>query len=167
MAGIIFVRQEESTQAGLDPQHREEIARGVDRPDALWVSCSGQIFVAADGQSHLFESVVAIFDVEILCGRKPVLRDVESRRGIPENHQSVGILVRQRLQEKRIHDTEYRNGCSHADGDRQNGGHAECRVLLEHTQGKAEILCGFAQSVLLRNRILKRDTYHTDPPGWE
>ena len=50
-----------------------------------------RLAVGADGNRQLFEAAVAVADVEVLRGGKPVLGDAQAGRPVPEDHQPFRI----------------------------------------------------------------------------
>ncbi len=111
----------------------------MDGPDALRVAVAGEIFIPADGNGHLFQPVMPGFDVEILGGREPILRDIQSRRPIPQNHQAVRVLVRQRPDQQRIRNAEKGSASANPDGKRKRDDGNETRALPECAKGKAKV----------------------------
>ena len=80
----------------------------MDRTDSLRLPIAGQVFIATDGDGHIFESVVAGFDVEILRGGKPVLGDAQTGGAIPQDRQAVCVFIRKRTKQQGVYDAEDR-----------------------------------------------------------
>ena len=78
----------------------------MDRTDSLRLPIAGQVFIAADGDGHIFETVVACFDVEVLSGGKPILGDAQSGGPIPQNREAASVLIRERTKQQGVYDAE-------------------------------------------------------------
>jgi hypothetical protein len=75
MARRIFFGQKQPSILGTRADHGQEIGRNVYCPDALRFAFASQILIAADSNRDLFEAAVAVLDVKVLSGRKPVFLD--------------------------------------------------------------------------------------------
>ncbi len=150
--GRILRGNEQPSKRGLRPQHRQQVGRGTDDADPLGVAAAGERVVTADRDRDLVETGVAVLDVEVLCGGKPVLGDVESGGTLPEDHQPIGVLVRQRAKQQRARDAEERGVGADTDGQRQNRGEREARMRHEPANRVPEIV----EHRLLRGRRAER-----------
>lgn len=140
MARRILIWQEEPPRGRLCSDHGEKIRRYADRADTLWLTISGQIIDSTGSDGDFLKTVVPVLDVEILCGGKPILQNVQTGRTVPENHQPACVFIGKRAKQQRIGDAENRCIRSNADGQRQNGCQRESGVLGERPNRKAEIL---------------------------
>jgi hypothetical protein len=68
---------------------------------------------------------VAILDIEILGGGKPILRDAQPGRTIPQDHQTVSVLIRQWPQQECADDAKDGGVSADTDGKRQDRSHSE------------------------------------------
>lgn len=118
MAGKIFVGREQAAQSGMHAEHRKKIRRDADGADSFGVTLSSQVIVPADCDREVVEAVVARLDIEILGGRKPVLRNTEAWGTIPEDDQAVGIGVGKRAEQQGVCNAEYGGIRSDTDGER-------------------------------------------------
>ena len=71
------------------------------------------------------------FDIEVLTGRKPVFRNVQAGRTIPQDYQPVCVLVWKRMQQEGARDTEYRRIRADPDREREDRRGCEARILRE------------------------------------
>jgi len=60
--------------------------------------------------------VMTVFDVEVLRGRKPIFRDVQARRAVPEYDQPFSIRIRKWTNQQPIDDAEDRGIRADSDG---------------------------------------------------
>ena len=100
VAGDIFVGKKQATHCGAIAEHREKIRGDANCADAFGIAVAGEIVVRAEGDGGVFEAGVAILDVEILRGGKPILRDAEAGRAIPEDDELAGVFVGKRAQQE-------------------------------------------------------------------
>ncbi len=136
----VLLGNEQAPERRLHPQHGEKIRRDAQHAHPLRLERAGEVLIAADGDRHLLEARVAIPDVEVLSGREPVLRDVEAGRPVPQNHQALGVGVRQRPQEQRAGHAEDRGVGPDSDGDGDHRNQGKGGALEETPQGKANVL---------------------------
>ena len=62
------------------------------------IAVAGEIVVGAEGDGGIFEAGVVVLDVEILCRGKPILRDAEAGRTIPEDDELGCVFVGKRAE---------------------------------------------------------------------
>ena len=139
MAGDIFVGEKQASQRGAIAEQRKKIRGDANCADAFGVAVAGEIVVGAEGNGDIFEAGVAVLDVEILRGGKPILRDAEAGGAIPEDDELGGVFVGKRAQQKRAGDAEDGSVCADADGERQDGGDGEAGIFGECAECVAEV----------------------------
>ena len=140
-AGHVVFGGEEPARRGAHAEHGKKVRRHTDGADALRVAAvTGQVVVSADRDGELLEALMPRLDVEILCGREPVLRDAEPGRAVPQNGESIGIGVRERPQQQRVRHAENRGVRADAYGQRQHGRERKPRAAGEGADGVADVL---------------------------
>jgi hypothetical protein len=82
---------------------------------------------------------MAVLDVEILRGGKPILRDAETRRAVPQDHESARIFIGEGAQQKRAGNAKEGSVRADADGERQNRGDREAGILRECSECVAKV----------------------------
>src|SRR5580658_4853132 len=108
-------------------------------PDALRAAIASKIVISADGDGHLLESAMAVLDVEILRRGKPILGYVQTRRTIPQNHQSIRIRISERAQQKRIRNAEKRSAGANSNRQRKRYDRDKSGSLPEATECVANV----------------------------
>src|SRR5262249_17360333 len=78
-------------------------------------------------------------DVEVLSGREPVLRYVQTWRPAPKNHQPVRFCEWQRAQQERVDHAEDRGVRTNPDRQGQNRHRGKARVLEQRSSAKHDI----------------------------
>ena len=139
MAGDIFVGKKQAAHRGAIAEHRQKIRRDANRADAFGVAVASEIVVGAEGDGGIFEAGVAVLDVEILRGGKPILGDAEAGRAIPEDDEPAGVFIGKRAQQKRAGDAEDGSVGADADGERQDCGDGEAGIFGEGAECVAEV----------------------------
>jgi hypothetical protein len=125
---------------GARAQHRQKTRRDPDGADPFGLTVAGQVVVSPDGDRDLLETLMRAADVEILRGREPVLGNAQAWRTIPENHQPIGMLIRERSKQERARDAEDRRVRADADGQRDERRSRESRIPGEGANGAPQIL---------------------------
>src|SRR5688500_10085602 len=77
-------------------------------PSAMRTPDAEQRARAAARDRHLVERSVLAAQIDVLTGRRPVLRDVDARRAQPQHGEPFRVGVGQRLEQQRIDDAEDR-----------------------------------------------------------
>ncbi len=86
------------------------------------------------------EDLVVGADVDVLAGREPVLLHTEPGRALPEDRYSVGVLVRQRAQQKRVGDAEDRRVRTDPERERRDSHRREGRLRGEDAKSVTKVL---------------------------
>src|SRR5262249_33663218 len=90
--------------------------------------------------SEFLEPGMFRFDIEVLCGRKPILGDAEPRRPVPENHQPLRVAIGKRTQKHRIGDAKYRRVYANADRDGNQSDGGKAGIFLECAKAEFQIV---------------------------
>jgi hypothetical protein len=122
VTGDIFVGKKQSAHCGAIAEQREKIRGDANCADAFGIAVAGEIVVGAESDGGVFEAGVAILDVEILRGGKPILSDAEAGGAVPEDDELAGVFVGKRAKQKRAGDAEDGSVGADADGERQDCG---------------------------------------------
>ena len=138
--GRIFVRCQQPAECRTSTEHGKKIRRDANDADSFRVTLPGQVVVAANRDRDLLKSMVPCLDVEILRRGKPILGDVQSGGTIPQNHQPVGAVVRQRTEQQCVCNTEDGGVRTDPNRQRQYRGQCEARVLGERAKSESNVL---------------------------
>ena len=115
---VFFGKQEPPVQRP-GAQQLEEARRRSQGLHALRLLEPEQRAGATAGDRHLVERPALVPDVDVLPGRRPVLRDVDPRGSQPQDREPIGFGIWKRLEQQRVdHAEDRRVG---ADADRERG----------------------------------------------
>ena len=107
--------------------------------DMLGLLASGKRHTAALGDGEFLEDVVLVADIYVLAGRGTVLHDAEAGRAKPEDCQTVGLRVGQRLQQQGVDNAEDGRVGSDADSERQDDHRGQARVFAQGAERVAGV----------------------------
>ena len=137
---------EAATQWQIDAEAGEE--RAADHVAfgffGLWAIADGD-FVAGErdvGDDGREAAVLVAQRVVDGIGKGQVAVDcagAHGRIGGLNEDKALGVVDRQRAQQHRVHDTEDRGVCAHAESQRQNRSNRKSRTLPKRAEGKAQI----------------------------
>jgi hypothetical protein len=83
---------------------------------------------------------MAVLDVEVLCGGKPVFRYVQAWRTVPEYDEPSSVFVRKRPKQQAIYDAEDCGIRADSDGQREYCRHGERGCSGQSTKTVPHIL---------------------------
>src|SRR5262252_7825734 len=83
--------------------------------------------------------MVPCLDIEILRRGKPILGDVQARRTIPQDHQPVWAVIRQRTEQQGACNTEDGGVRTNPNRQRQYSGQCEPDVLCEGAKSESNV----------------------------
>ena len=95
---------------------------------------------AAVRDRHFGKRAVLLLDVEVLSGRRPVLRDVDPWRPQPQHNQSIGVRIWQRLQQQRVDDAEDRGVGADPDRERRDDQERQPCASSQRANGVADVM---------------------------
>jgi hypothetical protein len=136
----VFLGGEQAADFGPCAEHRQQVGRHAQRADPLGLAAAaGEVLVRAVADRHVLEPRPGVLDVEILCGREPVLADPEAGRSIPQDHQAIGVWVRQRMQQQGAGDAEDGRVGADAQGEREHRREHESGIPPESAERVAHV----------------------------
>jgi hypothetical protein len=138
-AGPVLLRQERAAYRRAHAQHIEEIPRNARRGKLLRIAQAGQVEVLVGERREPGKRAV-LFAQECRARKRKRL-DRSRRIGLRriDQHQPLGMRVRQRPQQQRVGHAENRRVRADAQRQRDDGHQGEARALREHPDGVAEV----------------------------
>ena len=140
LARFVLVRTQQPAVERLGAQQREEAGRRLEDLDAIRLIETQQRPAAASRDGHLVEGTILRLNVDVLAGRRPVLRDVDARRPQPQGGQTIRIRIGQRLQQQRVDHAEDRRVGADPNRERGDDDERQARTASQRTEGVAEVL---------------------------
>jgi hypothetical protein len=124
----------------------EEARRSPKGFDALWfgewrLSCAAdQCSSTTLRDGELGERSILVLHIDELPGRRPILRDVDSRSPEPQHCQSVGLRIRERLEQERVDYAEDRGVRSNSDRERRDDDKGQAGASFERAKRVSDVL---------------------------
>jgi len=125
----------------LHAEHQEEIRRGLDGVDALWIAAGlGQRQLRIPPRRGFVEHLRQAAIVDEVDRRNPLVRQPLAVVGLPHRCQAIGIGIRQRAQNHAVEDAENGRGRADAQRERQHRGDGEARRAAQQAPAEADVL---------------------------
>ena len=163
LAGSVVVGSEEIAEERTHAEHRQQVRRDADGPDAFGLAVARQVGIGANRDRDVLEALRTVLDIEVLRRRKPVFGDPEAGRRVPENDLPIRVLVRQRPQQERARDAEDRGVRTNPNRQREYGDDRESWRGEEGANRVAEVLRERAHAGQLTSRSVKACRVETAP----
>src|ERR1700674_5331987 len=143
MAGLAVFGSKAGPEDGIDAEQGKEIRGDVLDDDLLGLAISSEIVALVEDESHARENGIPSLPIEKVRRRDGVVGIGVLRTALPDHHQVVRIVVRQRVKENGIDDGENRGIRANAKGEGEDGDRGEARTAMKRAECVAKIARGF------------------------
>src|SRR6266581_4699797 len=141
-SGTIFIRGENTPQYGVHLQHREH-ARGNSLAfHAHGLAFAREIEAAVPDRRHILENGILFLPIHEVARRRVVsiFLIVGQPHLFPRHHQSLGMRIRQWLQQYRVHQGEDRAIRADSERQRQHCDRSKPRIFAECPEPETRVL---------------------------
>jgi hypothetical protein len=136
-----------SPEQGFRSQQMKQVRGGLQAIDQHRLIEPRERAVSPMRDRDLLEGMVLIQDVDVLPGRRPVLRDADPRRTQPEHGEPVGIGVWKRLEQERVGDAENGGVGADTEGEREHNRSSQSGAFPESSQSVTQISQNLVHSI--------------------
>ena len=125
----------------LRADHRQKVRRDCRGPNLLGLPCVTRDRLPERGdRGHLLEDLLLLDQLGIIARRDREIDDVPRAQVLPDEHEPIGVRVRQRPQQHGVHHAENGGAGANAERERDDGRDAERRHLPQRPRRVAEVV---------------------------
>ncbi|SPE25280.1 hypothetical protein SBA3_1160021 [Candidatus Sulfopaludibacter sp. SbA3] len=131
-----------AAELGRDAENPEEIAGHTGGAYVDGRGVAGEVQAIGGEQSEILERVTLLLPIVEVCvvGTESFERDARKvGAGLPEEHQPVGVLIRQGAQQHRVHHAEHGRGGTNPQRQSQDGHCGKPGTLAQDTEAVAQV----------------------------
>ena len=136
----VFVLGERAPEQRLHTEHAEKAGGDAAAEHALGQAAAGEVRARRPRGRHVLEDAVAGLPIDVVPGRRRVLRESGEARIFPDHDQPVGLAVRQRPQQHGIHRRDDGGGGADAECEREQRDEHDAAIAQRRADGDADVL---------------------------
>ena len=133
---------EPAAEDRLAPERAEERWRDRERPELLRLAASDETDRTSGEQRRVLDRGGLRAAIDVVGNRHAGLREPHQRIRVPDEHQPIGVGVRQRLEQGLVNEAEDGGVRANPERQRQDGDDGEDGLLPERPKRVADVLHG-------------------------